>query len=476
MCVSLRALQIASMLYIELPIAIFLVGWVRPIIGIPLTLLLIIQFLFFLRESRNEKTSIYIHWQQVIALAVIALTWVVLSGAGHRGEYAGDYLKHNALLNDLIRLPWPVHYLVEGTARQVMLVYYTAYYLPSAVWGKMFGWASANIFLMLWTYGGILLVVGWLTHFFSKKPVQSFLLFIGMSGLDLLGRVILYHRTGINPDWEWWAGEWQYSGVTTLLFHVPQHALGAWIAMSFLLSKKREFVTFYSSLFLWSPFVWIGTLPFVLYQVLYKKIRISFFDCMVGFFVGLVCGMYIASSLFSTAGSSATGHWLWQRVPIFNSLTLLRLMFFYLFEFGICFAIIMKVKYLFLKNKALLYIATILLLCIPWFRLGLLNDFAMRVSIPALFILALFAIHAFLSSKNKMRLIVYVHIFIAALYPLLLIANGTVHTFDVSKQVNLSELDTPQVRVQYTGSTHSIFSSVFAKQIPEKIGTINLTQ
>ncbi len=474
MHLSLRAIQIASMLYIEVPISIFLLGWVNPLISIPTTLLLLIQFLFFVRDTRTLHKKVFLTSRQLFLIVLVAVIWVMLSAAGHRGITAGDYFKHNALLNDLIQNPWPVQYIVAESLQKVMLVYYSAYYLPAAVVGKLLGWGWANIVIGMWTFTGVMIVASWFIFYFPKKSFHSFLLFIFMSGLDGFGRMILFHKTGMNPDWEWWAGEWQYSGVTTLLFHVPQHALGAWIFISFLISSKREILTLYSSLILWSPFVWIGSLPFVLYQWFQKRIRITLFDSLVGIFIALICGSYLASSMYAGGNSETSGQWLWQRLPLLQSLSLVRLFFFYFFEFVLCFVIISKVKQFFQKNVGFLTVALTLLLFIPWYRLGLLNDFAMRSSIPALFVLTLYAVYAFLKSKKYTRYIVYAFIIIMSIYPLILMHNGAVHLTDSSPQLTLSNLDTPQVRMQYLGKSQSVFTSVFSKDQQKTAGIIYL--
>jgi hypothetical protein len=466
----------ASILYIELPIGIFLLGWVNPIISVPLVLLLVLQLIFFFKAYSSKTKAVHIPILHVVAGLVIALIWVVLSGAGHRGEFNGDYFKHNAILNDLIRLSWPAHYVVNGTKTIVYLVYYIAYYLPAALFGKAYGWQAANLFLFFWTYAGVALTLGWFFRFFQKKSIYAFILFILFSGIDYLGRLILFHRTGVNPDWEWWAGQWQYSGVTTLLFHVPQHALAAWIFVSVLLTERVEIATLFSAVLLWSPFVWVGSIPIVIAQAIQKKIKFSLMDTLTGMLIICVLGAYLASNQYSQSSTEASGQWLWQRVDIMHSFTFVRLIIFYLFEFGIFFGIIKLVKPLFLKNGILLFITVVTLLFIPWYRMGLLNDFAMRASIPGLFVIALFFIHAALEAKKHMSIAALCIIMLAALYPIVQFQNGIIHFSIKSPQTQLTHLDTPQVRMQYLGTDRSFFFHTVSKEKEPTVAVMNLKQ
>lgn len=474
MKIPLSAVQIASMLYIEVPIIIFFFGWIRPEVSFPLLVLIAIQLIFYILNTIKNITYTIITIPNLIAILIVCGLWVLLSGAGHRGIHAGDFAKHNAILNDLIRLPWPVTYNVNGSEQVMMLVYYVAYYLPAALLGKFFGWVGANVFLYFWTYIGISLIAFWFIHFFKQKAFFALILFILLSGLDGLGRILLLHKTGVNPDWEWWAGEWQYSSITTLLFYVPQHALGAWVVVSYLFSKKNEVMTMFASLLLWSPFVWFGTLPFVIYQTMKKNVKLTWIDTTTATFIALICGAYVFSSSFAEVGQGVGGQWLWQRLPLFKSLTLVRLVFFYLFEFGICFGIIMSVRHFFRQNTSLLWIAVLVLTCIPWYRVGLLNDFAMRTSIPALYVVALYFISAFVFSTKIVRNRFIVYTVIGMFYPLLLMYNGAQHIRNIPPQYTLSELDTPEVRIQYLGKLNTSFYKIFAKNQQDVRGVIKL--
>ncbi len=66
----------------------------------------------------------------------------------------GDYFKHNAFINDLIKYPWPLAYEQTGPDDiPRILNTYVGYYLPSALIGKLFGLTSGYFFSF---YGPVL--------------------------------------------------------------------------------------------------------------------------------------------------------------------------------------------------------------------------------------------------------------------------------------------------------------------------------
>ena len=460
----------ASIAYLLLPVFIFFIGWLKTVFSVPLCLGLGVVYTSIFRRIEVFKAKVSIPHRIYIILGIIAFVWTLLSGAGHRGFFDGDYYKHNAILSDLIAYSWPVKYHVAGAQTIMPLVYYIAYYLPAAAVGLVGGWKMANSVLFLWTAGGVLLTFLWIAVLAQKKVVWAVFLFILFSGLDGIGRLILYKQTGMNPDWEWWAGQWQYSGVTTLLFYVPQHALAGWIAASMLLFQHEQketipgLVVAIAATVLWSPFVFVGLIPYVCYLIIRKISTYNWIDFVGGGIIVLITGLYITSSLFGKSG--AGGVFLWQHVDVVHSYTLVRLLIFYVLEFGI--------YAFFIKKDPFSVLTIVLLILIPWYRLGLLNDFVMRVSIPALFVLFIYWIRAVMSAKARVQWLMIGIICIACLYPLVLLRNGIVHFSFGPPRYHLSTLDTPPVRMQYLGNGNSIFFRFFTTTRSPIMGVMQL--
>lgn len=65
-------------------------------------------------------------------------------------------------------------------------MYYLGYWLPSAVFGKLFGIKLGYIFQYFWAFVGVSLAVFLLFEFTKKIQIHSTIIFIFFSGLDYI--------------------------------------------------------------------------------------------------------------------------------------------------------------------------------------------------------------------------------------------------------------------------------------------------
>ena len=111
--------------------------------------------------------------------------------------------------------PWPVTY--ESGHGPVLLVYYTAFYLPAALLGKLAGgsWNVASQGLALTMFSGIVLAGAWLVICWetadSSAPVRgaglvAVAVFFGFSGLDVLGKALVNLWYGLPWNFGDWSG------------------------------------------------------------------------------------------------------------------------------------------------------------------------------------------------------------------------------------------------------------------------------
>ena len=268
-----------SILYLLLPIVIFFVFWVRMEINI--ILLLVISYWLLGKTWRlihpgmlRREVWAHIHPEMIrnilkfinlksLFIILTIILWTLLSGAGHRGFFDGDYFKHNAVLSDLISYQWPVIYKVSEIKQPIYLVYYIAFYLPAALVGKLAGWKIAHIFLFGWTLLGVFLSFSWFAKFINKQiSILMLVFFIFFSGLDIIGAIIFdpHFSKGIN-NIEWWNNIWKYWENTTLLFYVPQHALAGWIATGLIINNIKNKINIGVNFFIWSLTILLS--PFV---------------------------------------------------------------------------------------------------------------------------------------------------------------------------------------------------------------------
>jgi len=476
MKISLRMLMLLTSIYITLPILIFLIGWTNVWFGLIVSCAAV--FIIGAQLKKMKADSFFIPLKTGWIMALFLFVWTLLSGAGHRGFFNGDFVKHNAIFNDLISLNWPVRYQLKEIGDISYLVYYFAYYLPSALIGKWLGWQAGNSALFVWTFIGIVLVFMWLSSLVNeKKQLWYGLLFPLFSGLDGLGKIIMGTKV-VNNEWEWWGRNWQYSGNSTLFFYVPQHALIGWLLSvmflyCFVRNKKIPLQTLLlSTSLLWSPFVFLGTVPFYLFLYLKKRLVISKWEAILSSIIVGVELLFLMSNMTFFAKETLANGWLWETEKLWGSLVLVRLVLFYLFEFGIFSFLIYQ--FLFMKKRGELFglfgIAVALLFLLPWYKVGLMNDLAMRASIPALCVISYFWFYLIIEIKKTplLNLALCSLFAIGSLYSFILFFNGAVHFISLSPRYTLAQLETPKTRKQYLGYSKSIFFTLFQPSSDKK--------
>jgi hypothetical protein len=232
---------------------------------------------------------------------------------------------------------------------------------------------------------------------------------VAFSGLDAVGTLL--RVPGAIAHWdvtrhlEWWAARYQYSSMTTQLFWVPNHALGAWIGVG-LLSRQpgargQPGVDGVDPLLpitvvavaLWSPLAALGLVPFVLWRVWDVAMRersIRLFHPRV-WAPALAVGLVISAYLTLDAGRIPKGWTLGGHGFGAAALTddLWRQSEFFLLEAGFVGFAILSVR-----RSAAVALALCVLAVLPVVRFGGANDFVMRASIPSLTVLAIGACRA----------------------------------------------------------------------------------
>jgi hypothetical protein len=429
-------LELVTLGYLLLPYFLFAVGWL-PWAGAALAwAALLLAFRSCARcwalpgdlETEAPAGSAREKWAIGLAALIVALAWVGVSGAGGCGLQRGDWIKHNAVLRDLILRPWPVLFWATrlgplwvpepaggpadlvAAVRQLLgepgaavpltpycLSYSTAYYLPAALLGKALGWKAANAGLFLWTAAGVWLTLLWLARLLPRagpRAVAAALLaFPLLSGLDTLGEQLV---SGHFRDWglahkEWWSGFWQYSSNTTLLVQTPQHALPGWLVAGMFLDGALRGRGVGGHLFLlalsalWSPFALVGLAPLAALALAQRRGAglVSFANLVAAPAIIVLVGLH-----FAGRAGAIPGGFLWQveTPPGFPLVS--RLLLFDALEFGLYGALLAAAGGLARGPlRAWGWLALASLTALPLYRMGLFSDLTMRGSVPALFVL-----------------------------------------------------------------------------------------
>ncbi len=399
-----------SILYLALPFFLFLFGWVRLSIAVPLAAIILYALWRLIKQS-PVSTLQFPHPRIAIYYLMLTVSWLLLSGIGGYAFQNWDHHWRNAAFRDLILFDHPVYYTHPERGPINMLVYYVGYWLPSAWVGKLFGWGAANFALFLWSFLGVLLVTYHLASALKTSAFKATLLLIFFSGMDVLGALFFpqEYPTLLPPitHLETWAGKLQYSSFTTQLFWVFNQAIPAWLCIVLIhviasLAEAKQSpgaleVASVASLprtsspqgndiilFLWSlcfffaPLASLGLLPYVLIE-LFKQIRVKspLKNLNPAILLSAVI-IFLLSAFFYAANTAAQSRGL-QSIPLDKFLA------FFLLEGGILWLALAPIQW---RDQRWM-VSGILLAVIPFIQIGSDRDFVMRASIAPLFYLML---------------------------------------------------------------------------------------
>lgn len=443
-----------SILYLVFPFFLFLFGWVRLTIAIPLALLLLFT-LWKLLTANYQLPNYHFPLSTSIFWVLITVSWLLLSGVGGYAFQNWDHHWRNAVFHDLINFDFPVYYSQPESGPVKMLVYYVGFWLPAAWIGKLLGWNAANFALFLWTWLGIILVTLHLANILKTSPVKATLFFVFFSGLDALGALLFAEEypTLLPPitHLEIWSGmQLQYSSFTTQLFWVFNQAVPAWlcIAMTSVIASAAKqsqpelgiasvaaarlprtsspqgndmLFLLWALCFFFAPLAAIGLFPYVLIELVKGTDFKSPFKNLRWEVLLSAAIIFLLSSFFFASNTSAQQRGL-QSIPFADFLA------FFLLEGGILWLVLAPAKW----RDPRWMVTGLLLLVIPFIQLGSGRDFVMRASIAPLFHLLLMTGET-MFNKATPRVLFVTFCFllsIGALTPLYEINRSLYRTFD----------------------------------------------
>lgn len=433
-----RFVHLAALLYLLVPAVIFAFGWLRPVTLFLALAVLALTFYTLGRSLCQRHSRVQLSVWYLLLCAAALFVWMLFSGIGGFSYQNLDYYVRNPILNDLTQFAWPLRYDLsqQSTGVQalcgsdtVQFVYYFVFWLPAAALGKLFGFAP--LWLFLWCYLGVALVLLEVHLYLQKQSLLIPAILMGFSGLDFIP-YFLQEGLVKTAHMEWWAGHlYQYSSNTTQLYWVFNQAIPLWLLVTLLLHLGGESggVALCSLSFLYSPFATFGFIPLALGAVRkngFKKTLLTpanwlmplFLICVFGsFYLSLPGGLGANGPIFVLEGISAIK---WY-VP------------FVILEAGV---------YLFCLRKELLsydylLIAALELILIPLYKLTDANDFCMRASIPALFILCISVMRHLLEHKNKTCLLLTICLVIGMATPATEVLRSLKYTLSGETDANL---------------------------------------
>ncbi|MGN0367698.1 MAG: hypothetical protein ACI4EK_02865 [Wujia sp.] len=273
-----KVLIISVYLYMLFPVALFLIGWCKPYIGIPVTLLMFYG-MFLCLKQHNFKELVTWNYKQLeenkgkLLVAGLMITlWVVMSGIGAQIWQNDDHFWRNTIFDMLMKYDWPVISPVKvgNLIEKRGMIYYIAFWLPAALFGKAFGPEAGYCFQIVWAVIGVVLMYAMVCTWRKKIEIWPLVVLMLFSGADYLGDLLLTNNNitiWASEHLERWAAHIQYLGMTTQLFWVFNHAVPAWVmcAFIFLFEKPKNMVYVVAVNLLASIFACVGVVPFAIF-------------------------------------------------------------------------------------------------------------------------------------------------------------------------------------------------------------------
>ena len=431
-----NCLTFISYCFFLLPVNIFLLGFLKPLFSIPLS----VGILFILLNSTEIKHFRHLRFSDIkdilpiIAISgIFALVWCMFTGIGGYGYQNHDYVNNNRTLKDLVERSWPIWYNssdIDFLTKNTPFVYYVGYYLPAGAIGKLSNFGKANLFIFIWSFLQIwvilIFILGWIKAEIGKITyfiiIATILLFITFSGLDLVMFIIKYPinwnlPVPFDPVFYFDTVEFDnpyflIPSISSDIFWAPQQAIIIWLFMAIFIYKLSNDESFeiipiiYASLMIISSWGAVGVLPFLVVSLFkyYKSLNLY----IVGFSLILfaILALYITSNEFKFA----FGRW-----SLLNNPDFAWHYFFILFFEVFIYIFLLDFSSLNIEQKKWFWLIVILTSTVSFFKVGVANDFVQRVTMPSIFMLFLLVIKTLFGSKAKLRKILLTTVLILAL-------------------------------------------------------------
>jgi hypothetical protein len=471
----MKRLNDITFFYLMIPAIIFLVGWVKLWISLPIIILMGIFIVLRINKDVDKPINIKEYFKtnkkEILITLAITLLLVFMSGIGGFVFQNTDHLYRNGVFKELVNNEWPVYSEPGGNfSREVIMVYYFALWLPAAVVGKLLGFKAGLIALYLWCSIGVYITFKYLKVYYKKNYYMPILLFIGFSGLDIVSKFLygnnIWELINSTTHLEWGAG-YQFSSFTTQLFWVFNQAIPAWLLTLMILNEKdnKRLLVLISFGLIFSTLPTFGLMFIVLYKVFFDekdklsikeiidKIRdtISVENILIGIPLFIIFGTFVASN--STSGNITVGIPVYRIPGVLLAMTLEFLLYYY-FVFKHC------------KEKNLILLSLTLLIICPFIKINGTGDFCMRASIPGLivfFTLLLEAMAAMDKKSLEYKLLV-IALILGAFTPLNEIKRTIANTRNDNNTSSVDLITSPHQDNFYGYKDESLFVKLFARK------------
>ena len=411
---------IAASLYSVLPIVLFIFGWTKITYAILAVGIVCLIAAKLVNEFNVEGELFTSNISYAFIATIIICIWVYLSGIGGYGYQNKDFWARNPIYHDLIKCRWPVVYdlsaqsefvkSITGTGKVAFSYYYTWWLVPAAL-SKILGGnvIVSGIILYLWAVLGLLILLAQINRIIGRTSYLSLLVLIFFSGMDCIPYLVFHGKMPFTEHIEWWDGIFQYSSNTTQLFWVFNQSIPVWILVCLFLQLQNEKykAAIASLIFAYSPWAIFGIIPYVMFSIFSKKVPLK--EWINPLNIGVPLLMLLVYGSFYAAGNGGNGGYgliFWQyRTELL--VVVIQYVMFVIIEFLLLFTVMGKraCKYEYY------WVTLLVLLLYPLFYIRDEN-FVMRSSIPALFILMIYVLKYLIEERKDLNYLLLVLILV----------------------------------------------------------------
>lgn len=409
-----KQLFAANLIFCYIPVFLFLGGWCRWYVSLPIGILLLYAFYRYYRTSHPlEGAGQSLTIGKKVVYGVMGASAVLAFILGYGGimvdeEVFGDYVRNGAVVQDLSRYSWPVIY--DDAVTPSMLTYYLGSYLFPGLVGRIchspivgeiamgiYGWIG-----MLLLFLNILFLVKADT---AKKQIWALVIYLGFYGMLLPLQLFTF---GFNPDVQVGHPHWfthfglQYrSTMVSLKWTWPQYTIPVLCLVNLYLHRqeRKHYALWILPGLICGVWAFVTLVSYALceYAVSLFKDKKIHWDILS--WQNILCaltGVVMLTYLLGCWQVDATGNMKFHpetswRFYVFSYWE------FCLFMFGFYFMLIWKHTI----KEDFFYITLFLLCAIPLMHGGVYNDWVMGNSMPALFMLTIYVIRFLINDEVR---------------------------------------------------------------------------
>lgn len=391
-CSPPDVLTATTLVYLAVPNFVFLLGWLKPLPGVAVSLLLGYALVQFFRRSdfvwRIPQSS-----AAFVLTVVIAFAWASLGGAGHFFQTNPDWITRDKVLGDLTFSAWPPAYSFTGEQANILRTAF-GLFLPIAAIGKAFGIGVVDIIAYIYVAIGCCLFMMLLPLPRRAGPVLVATLLVTMffSGMDYLGILLITGTTPLFPlRLEWWV-PFSYSSLTGQMHWAPNHALPLWLVTCLFYRHWGHaawpaiFILLLPITVIWTPFAAAAILPFLALAtwrwfaqgLRFKDSRISLWQIASALAISWISLRLMTLNIGSIPAAPTVD------VAPNPDRFALKYLLFILMEFGILALLLIRGL---THSQGLFWISCLTLTVLPLYQYGPSNDTMLRLSTPSLVLL-----------------------------------------------------------------------------------------